>query len=93
MKLRNHELVTELVFGRPFTEVHVWLDEYYKYYRGFKHWEFRHHLKAIGEKWKLTDFEYGVAVLHILCDWLSHFRIAIVPANAEEVYKFVHLHG
>jgi hypothetical protein len=45
---REHEKMTVLLLGEPFTGVHLWLDEFHETL-GAKHRRKRHHLKGIQE--------------------------------------------
>ena len=57
-------------FGKPYKEVHRWLDEFAhtKEY-GMKHRKVRHHLQGIKEVEKIFGMEAGeVARVHIISD-------------------------
>jgi hypothetical protein len=87
---REEHLKTDMFFwNKEYNEVHAWLDECFPKYRDEKHWQERHHLQAIGEKWSEGTPEYNSAYMHILCDFLSHYQIAWVPKNKEEVLSFI----
>ncbi len=52
MKIDEHELRSIKLFGEPFTEVHLWLDEFCIYtmnHRGYRH--NMRGLKFIEDKW------------------------------------------
>ena len=89
MRLDDHLAISEIVFGRKCEEVHKWLDETFPKYlelgSPFLHWKERHHIKAIKDKYKEDSLEYGVALLHVITDWMSHLRVFRVPLNEEEV--------
>jgi len=85
MNRKSHVMITELVFGKGYDDVHIWLDELFPKYRGFEHWKERHHLRAIEEKYSYGTEKYWVAVLHVLMDWFSHLRMYNLPADEDEV--------
>ncbi len=70
MKLVEHEYMAEQTFGKPWTEVHQWLDEFMgteKYKT--RHRRVRHHLEGIEQARKLFGNEGAeVAMQHILAD-------------------------
>lgn len=68
MKLKENEDECQRVLGNPFTEVHLYLDQFFKYY-GWKHRCKLHH------KWgvELVRLQFGeeaakAATLHVLSD-------------------------
>ena len=68
MKLEEHEKMTIQLLGEPFTEVHLWLDEYFSTL-GARHRRKRHHLKGIEEVCSLWgDRGAEVARQHIIDD-------------------------
>lgn len=85
MKREDHWLITEKVFGRPYKNIHKWLDEMFPKYWGFLHWQERHHLEAILEKYQADSVECAVAMFHVLCDYLSHLHKWKIPANRQEI--------
>lgn len=87
MNRKEHLNIDILVFGKEFNNVHSWLDgEYWKYTKNpYLHWLNRHHIKAIYEKYGHFTPEYNSAYLHILFDFLSHFQLAYVPIDEEDV--------
>jgi hypothetical protein len=72
MKLEEHCKRTEDIFGMPYKEVHLWLDEFAKNYslqNRYKHRKYRHHLEGILEaKWKFGKAGMLVAFLHVYDD-------------------------
>jgi len=98
MRAENHFLITEIIFGYPYKEVHEWIDkkaeEYFKSGQSpFNHWKHRHHYKAIEEKYGLKSIELRVALLHVLCDWLSHTGEFIIPEDEFHVLSELHSRG
>lgn len=85
MRLKDHVAITEIMFGSGYDEVHIWLDELYKPHLGFLHWKYRHHERAIEEKYEYGTIEYEVAIFHVLCDWFSHCRLYHIPKDEDEV--------
>lgn len=68
MKLDEHEQASIRVFGQPYTEVHLFLDEYFTTL-GARHRRVRHHLQGIEEvrrRWGVDAA--SVARLHIIDD-------------------------
>jgi hypothetical protein len=68
--LESHCEETEKALGKPYREVHMWLDEFFlsKEY-GARHRRLRHHEKGIQEVIKLFGEEAGVAArMHIITD-------------------------
>lgn len=70
MKLSDHCTESILLFGKPFEEVHQWLDEFAGAPGiGFKHRKIRHHLQGIEEIRKLFgDTATEVGLQHIKSD-------------------------
>ena len=87
MKRSDHCKVTEIVLGKSYQEVHTWIDDLYPKYRGFMHWTERHHREALRKKYGDNTPEYAAGMLHILCDWLSHLGIFVVPNDKKQVLK------
>jgi len=83
--------ITKLIFGKEYKEIHKWLDAKYMEYasKGYSyyHWSERHHLESIEKVFSKDTEEYKVACLHIMCDWLVHFKEVILPINKEETIK------
>jgi hypothetical protein len=75
--------------GKPFPEVHAWLDAFYGPDRDVAHRALRHHLEGVEEVRKLWgDQAARAAVLHIMLDW-DGIREAQIPRNQEEAEEFV----
>ena len=71
---------------KNFNFVHQWLDTLDIYTSNwYRHWRDRHHIEAIIAQYGSFTAEYNVAYLHILCDWLYHFNMALVPKDKKEV--------
>jgi hypothetical protein len=70
MKLKKHELESVALFGKPWTEVHVWLDEFAGTPGcGMRHRRKRHHKAGVREAGKLFGEEGALAArLHIISD-------------------------
>jgi len=70
MKLEDHELESVSLFGKPFTEVHLWLDEFAgtpEY--SMRHRRKRHHKEGLHEAEKLFGGDAALAArLHIMSD-------------------------
>lgn len=68
MKFEKHCEHSIKVFGKPYEEVHKWLDELFTTYVS-RHRKFRHHDQGIKECEKLFGVEANeVAKLHIIDD-------------------------
>jgi len=70
MKLKEHEIESLKLFGKPFTEIHKWLDEYAgsKEY-GMRHRKKRHHRTGISEAVRIFGNEAEKPALqHIISD-------------------------
>lgn len=93
MKTEDHHKITKMLVGDECKEVHRWLDathhEAAMLGNPYAHWANRHHLEAIDEQYGDHSTHRAVAVLHVICDWISHFGEAYLPENSEEV--IVHL--
>ena len=66
-----HALEAESTFGKPFTEVHYWLDAFHDVpgYGGVAHRRKRHHLAGIAEVRRMWgDVAAQVARQHIMAD-------------------------
>ena len=70
MKFSEHCTESILLFGRPYEEVHLWIDEFAgtpQY--GMRHRKLRHHLQGIQEVEKLFGKEAALAAkAHIISD-------------------------
>ncbi len=96
---KYHESVDILLFGRAFPEVHKWIDGAFDGTNGRTHWQFRHHLAAINEKYPpLSQLEILesvgkghyvsfnlVAKIHVIIDWLWYYRTFYLPVDQEAV--------
>lgn len=68
MKLEEHEKMTIQLLGEPFTEVHLFLDEYFSTL-GARHRRIRHHLQGIEEvRSRWGDDAADAAQIHIVED-------------------------
>jgi hypothetical protein len=81
---KQHVVITYMFFKKGYDEVHAWIDNTYRPNLGYLHWLNRHHIQAIKEKYGEDTVEYKVAFLHIMCDFLSHLGLFIVPKNRED---------
>lgn len=70
MRFEEHCIESIELFGKPYKEVHQWLDEFTgKPGIGMKHRKFRHHEEGIKQAVKLFGEEAGkVARRHIMSD-------------------------
>ena len=70
MKFEEHCAESAILFGRPFEEVHRWLDEFAgKKPFGMRHRRLRHHLQGIREAERLFGPEGAKAARqHIISD-------------------------
>lgn len=70
MKLEEHEKESLAIFGKPYTEIHLWLDEFAgttEY--GMRHRHKRHHKEGLREAEKLFGWDAAIAArLHIMSD-------------------------
>ena len=87
MDRKSHEEISEAIFGKPYTNVHIWIDSKFKNNPGYLHWQYHHHLEAIAEKYGKDTPEYKAALLHIITDWISHWGKVYIPKNKEEVLQ------
>ena len=95
-KIETHCKDCEAVLGKPYLEVHEWLDAYAKEYNPFLYFElhrkFRHHDEGVEEAKKLFG-HYGAqaAKLHIIRDcelYLGYFDIrALREDQIEGLYQ------
>ena len=89
MDRKGHIALDKVIFNKEFNEVHKWLDSTYpKYANGpipHLHWLNYHHKEAIKEKYGSFTFEYNAAYMHILMDFLYHFKMAYVPENMTDL--------
>ena len=70
MTFEEHCKETSTLFGKPYEEVHRWLDEFQKAPGiGMKHRRFRHHKEGLREITKLFGEDAGnIARQHIISD-------------------------
>ena len=70
MKLKDHENESITLFGKPFTEIHKWLDEYAGSEQyGMRHRKIRHHRSGINEAIRIFgDEAKSPATQHIISD-------------------------
>ena len=91
MKLEAHEKESLALFGKPCTEVHLWLDAFAGTLEcGMRHRRKRHHKAGIREAQKLFGEEGALAAkLHIISDlkeegWLEDQRF---PENEADYVR------
>ena len=80
----EHMLIDELVFGRPFPEVHRWLDATVQKSGRKRHWINRHHKKAIYDKFS-DEKQTKSAMLHVVIDWMAWKGKYFLPKNSKDV--------
>lgn len=90
MNHKEHVTVDYIIFRQTFAEVHTWLDETdpEKKKSGispYRHWIKRHNVEALKDKYGDQTIEFNAGCMHILCDWLSHFYVWVLPKNETEV--------
>ena len=84
MKLEEHEKQSVEVFGKPWTEVHVFLDQFYPKFRGAEHRRVLHHTAGVNEVVRRFGEEARpVAELHIKEDWHRYCGVYDVPTLKE----------
>jgi len=86
----EHCAETTAVLGKPFEEVHRWLDEFAgQTPYGMRHRKLRHHLAGIEQVRKLWGNQAAVAArLHIIADLKQEGRTEDQPfPRDEEHYK------
>lgn len=100
--LKTHCEDCEMVLGKPFKEVHEWLDEYAKKYDPRLYFErhrmYRHHDKGVKEAVELFGYYGGQAAkLHIIRDnaWYVIFDIYTMREDDieglyQQALKFCH---
>ena len=80
MKLEEHEKQSIDVFGKPWTEVHVFLDQFFPLFRGADHRRILHHETGVNEVVRRFGEEARpVAELHIKMDWKGYCGVFEVP--------------
>lgn len=84
MKLKEHEEQSVLWFDKPWTEVHVFLDQFYPVFRGAEHRRVLHHKAGVNEVVRRFGEEARpVAELHIKEDWVRYCGVFDVPELEE----------
>ena len=84
MKQLEHEQQTIEVFGKPWTEVHVFLDQFQPRFRGPEHRRILHHETGVNEIVRRFGEEARpVAELHIKTDWRGYCGSGYVPTLKE----------
>ena len=78
-------LMDFMLFGKEYKEVHEWIDSESFKNLGYFHWLDKHHIEAISSQYKVDSPEYLSAYMHILSDWLSHWRQPFIPVNRKDV--------
>ena len=92
MQKNQHLTVDKFFFGEEITYSHEWLDATFGEYvntNPYKHWLNRHYEEAVIEEFGKGTKLYNSAMMHILCDMLSHFGIFFVPRTRQELQKFL----
>ena len=94
MQRKQHVVLTWMVFGEGYEDVHEWIDSDAKNWFGtvyspFRHWIPYHNIEAINKKYGMDFIRANVAYLHVVCDWLSHFGLWELPENSEEVEQLL----
>ena len=78
----------ERKLGKPFREVHAWLDAFYGRDGDVAHRAARHHLEGVEEVRRLWGDEAARAALfHIMLDW-DGIREDQIPKNQKEAEEF-----
>ena len=82
MRLEDHEKESVELFGKPFTEVHKWLDEFaHSQQYGMRHRKKRHHLEGLKQIKEIFGAEFvPPARQHIISDlkdegWTENDRL------------------
>ena len=79
----------ERELGKPFPEVHAWLDAFYGRDGDVAHRTVRHHLEGVEEvRRRWGDEAARAAVLHIMLDW-DGIREDQIPRNQQEAEEFI----
>ena len=92
MNHKSHEKIDRLLFGKAYPEVHKWLDATFGDTRKldvseYRHWITRHNLKALEDKYGDGIREFRVGCMHVVCDWLYHHDVWLLPDNEVEVIE------
>lgn len=89
MDRKGHLALDKILFNKEFNEVHEWLDSTYPKFKNHPvphmHWLHYHHKEAITDKYGAYTLEYNSAYMHILTDFLYHFKMAYVPNNMTDI--------
>lgn len=84
MKLEEHEKQSVEHFGKPWTEVHCFLDQFFPMFRGADHRRVLHTKEGVVEVVKRFGEEARpVAELHIKEDWVRYCGVFEVPSLKE----------
>jgi len=84
MKLEDHEKQSVEVFGKPWTEVHLFLDKFSPMFRGADHRRVLHTAEGVREVVRRFGEESrAVAELHIKEDWRLYCGLYMVPRRSE----------
>ena len=79
----------ERQLGKPFPEVHAWLDAFYGGDADVAHRAVRHHLEGVEEvRRRWGDVAARAAILHIMLDW-DGIREDQIPKNEKEAEEFI----
>lgn len=94
MKLEDHMVITELIFGEDHAKVHAWLDATFPKWTAsnqslFNHWIARHHVEAIVKEYPDEFTKQTVAFLHVVCDIASRWDQYFLPRNANQLRGFL----
>lgn len=84
MKLEEHERVSLEHFGKKWTEVHCFLDQFFPMFRGADHRRILHTVEGVNEVVRRFGEEARpVAELHIKDDWRGYCGLYEVPSINE----------
>ena len=78
-------LMDFILFQQEHGFVHDWIDASYEKQPGYFHWLEKHHLEAISKKFNKGSEEWLSAYMHILSDWMMHWREPFVPVDRQDV--------
>ena len=82
--LKEHEEQSIEAFGKPYTEVHVFLDQFFPRFRGAEHRRILHTVEGVQEVVRRFGEESRpVAELHIKEDWHRYCGVRAVPERKE----------
>ena len=90
MNHEDHAMVDYIIFRRTFVKVHRWLDATYPETNKlgvsqYRHWIKRHNVEALRARYGDKTREFRAGCLHVLCDWLWHLDVWILPKDEAEV--------